>query len=462
MKVALVRSPCINLPYPPLIGLAYLNSVLKRAGHEAFIFDLNVELFHIVCPADRDKWALPDTPALLSLSGELFNKHNQLFKEYAKRILASGAEVVGFSVWDSNVLLSLEIAQEVKRLNSNLKVIFGGPECFSKWSGNSLIKNECVDLVVYGEAEDTFVEIVDYLQMTGSVGLHAGTLVKNNDSVIDWGRRAPVKNLDALPFPDFDGFPLEKYMTREIPIIFSRGCPRRCAYCSLPGTTPAYRWRSAVSIYEEFKYQINKYPHCGSFHCDSAALNANLKELSKLCDLIIQGGLKIRWSGFAMVDKQMDAVLLKKMQMAGCCGLNFGIESGSQQVVNKMRKGFHVEDAQTNLRDAHSLGIETVVNFIVGFPGESEDDFVQTLDFIVRNKPYISSVGSIAACWISPYSRINEYPEEFAVSRGPEAHDWLCPENNYQVRSERQKRLKGLLDSLGMEESFPKQQLDKQ
>ena len=63
--------------------------------------------------------------------------------------------VIGFSVWDSNVSLSLKIAQEIKQLEPNIKVIFGGPECFPKWSGDSLIKNDCVDVVVYGEAEET-------------------------------------------------------------------------------------------------------------------------------------------------------------------------------------------------------------------------------------------------------------------------------------------------------------------
>ncbi|MCX5694689.1 MAG: radical SAM protein [Candidatus Omnitrophica bacterium] len=261
--------------------------------------------------------------------------------------------------------------------------------------------------------------------------------------------------MDALAFPDFDGFPLEKYMTREMSILFNRGCPRKCAYCSLPGTTPTYRSRSAQSIYEEIKHQIKKYPYIDSFHDDSPALNSNLKELSGLCDLIIQDGLKIRWSGFASINKHMDVILLKKMKEAGCSGLNFGIESGSQKIVDKMRKGFRIEDAADNLRDAYNLGIETVANFIIGFPGEEEEDFQQTLEFISSNKQYISYVGSSASCWIGPYIWLYEHSEEFGIIPDQNFSGWSCKEVNDQIRNERGLRFKKLLDSLEIGKSYP-------
>lgn len=420
-----------------------------------FIFDLNVEIFHVVDDSSKTKWNNLDVPGLIDLGEEIFRKHQQLFNEYIKKMFEAGPTVIGFSVWDSNAALSLKIAKEIKQLRPDIKVIFGGPECFPKWSGDLLIKNDCVDAVVYGEAEETLTQMMDYLQITGRIGLHSGTIVKKNGSIVDCGNREPVNDLDTLPFPDFDGFPLEKYMTCEMPIIFNRGCSRKCAYCSLPGTTPVYRCRSAQSIYEEFKYQVNKYPHIDLFHCDSPALNSNLKELSRLCDLIINGGLKIRWSGFAVIDKYMDAALLKKMQAAGCLGLNFGIESGSQKIIDKMRKGFRIEDAQTNIRDAHNLGLETVVNFIIGFPGEDEEDFKQTLDFISRNKQYISFVGSTASCWIGPYIWMNEHPEEFGIVKGYGQEGWSCKENNHQIRQIREHRLKELVNSLGIGKSYP-------
>ncbi len=455
MKIALVRCPCVNLPFPPSVGLAYINAALKKAGHEVSIFDLNIEIFHAADGPDKDKWNVLEAPSLLDFGEEIFHKYNQLFEEFVKRILKTRAAVIGFSIWNTNVSLSLKIAKELKQLEPNIKVVFGGPDCFPEWSGNSSIKNDCVDLVVYGEGEETITEVIDYLQTTGRIGLHPGTLVKKNGSVIDCGCRKPAHDLNTLPFPDFDGFPLGKYMSNEMPIIFNRGCSRKCVYCSLPGTTPVYRCRSAQSIYEELKYQVNKYPQIDMFHDDSPALNSNLKELSRLCDLIIQGGLRIHWSGFASVDKNMDAVLLKRMKEAGCAGLNFGIESGSQKIVDKMRKGFRIEDAENNLRDAHNLGIETVANFIIGFPGEDEEDFQRTLDFILRNKQYISFVGSTASCWIGPYIWMYEHPEEFGITEEQGQANWSCKENNHEIRKMRELKFKALLDSLEIDKSYP-------
>jgi len=204
------------------------------------------------------------------------------------------------------------------------------------------------------------------------------------------------------------------------------------------------------------KYQIHKYPHIGSFHSDSPALNCNLIELSKLCDLIIDDGFKIRWSGFAVIDKGMDLALLEKMKQAGCFGLNFGIESGSQNVIDKMRKGFRIKDAEQNIRDAFGIGVEVVANFIIGFPGESEEDFRQTLDFISRNLQYISYIGSMSVCWIQPYMYIYDHAAEFDVTINSGSHDWFCKENDYQLRKTREVKFRDFVNSLCIGKSYPK------
>jgi radical SAM superfamily enzyme YgiQ (UPF0313 family) len=463
MKVTLIRCPCINLPYPPSAGLAYINSFLKKSGHQTFIFDLNVELFHSVSDDKKERWGIPDLNILIKLSEDIMSDNEKLVNEYIKKILATGSSIIGFSVWDSNRLFSLKLAEKIKKINKDIIIVFGGPECFPKWSGKSLIKEECVDVVVYSEGEETLRELIDYLELTNRIGLHAGTIVKRNSDIIDCGSRKPIQDLDNMPFPDFDKFPLDKYMTNEIPILFSRGCNRNCAYCAVPGTIPNYRWRSANSIYEEIKYQLKKHPHIDSFHSDSPALNSNLKELSKLCDLIIQDGLKINWSGFALIDKNMNLDLLKKMKEAGCSGLNFGIESGSQDIIDKMRKGFRVEDAEQNLRDAYSLGIEVVANFIIGFPGEKEKDFQETLDFISRNQQHISSAGSMHSCWLGPYMYLYDHADEFNIIINSSSndlscniHNWSCPENNQQIRKAREDEFKDFINSLGIGKAWSK------
>ena len=390
MKISLVRCPCINLPYPPPIGLAYISSSLKAAGHEVFIFDLNVEFFHHAKVEDREKWVTSDVNSLIALAESINYKYEELVDHYIRKILDTQAEIIGFSVWNTNSLFSLRLAEEIKRRDKNRFVVFGGPECFPRWSGMFLIQNEAVDAVVYGEGEETLKEISSSLEKSGKVEFPQGSIIRKGSKEIDCGPRRPIEDLNALPFPDFTDFPMDKYLTHHLPIVFSRGCPRKCSYCSTPGTTPGYRWRHAKGIFEEIKSQLQKHPDKVGFDLYSPALNSNIEELSKLCDFILQDKMKFGWSGFAIIDPGMKSDLLKKMRKAGCSGLNFGIESGSQKIINRMRKGFRIEDAERLIRDAHNAEMETVVNFIIGFPDETEGDFQETMEFISRNSDYIS------------------------------------------------------------------------
>jgi anaerobic magnesium-protoporphyrin IX monomethyl ester cyclase len=457
MKIALVRCPCINLPYPPPIGLAYIASFLKSAGHEVSIFDLNVEIFHQVHAAKKKRWIIPDVNTLIELAKRIAFEDRVLFDRYVQEVLNTEAEVIGFSVYDTNLFFSLTMAREIKRKYKNRIVVFGGPECFPLWSGRYIIQETVVDAVVYGEGEETMLDIIRSIEKSGKIEPCLGTITKEGSRLIDCGAKPPVEDLDKLPLPDFSDFPLDKYLTTELPIVFNRGCPRRCTYCSTPSLIPRYRWRSAYHIYEEIKYQLQKYPHIDSFHSHGPSLSSNLEELSRLCDLIIRDELRFKWSGFASINSAMNIDLLRKMRMAGCFGLNIGIESGSQRIIDRMQKNFRIEEAECILRDAHSTGLETVVNFIIGFPGETEDDFQETLRFILRNWEYITYIGSMNTCWIEPYIYLFDHPEEFDIVIGSNPHEWqsIDGKNTLQIRKERKKRFEDFISSLGRKISRP-------
>lgn len=457
MKIALVRCPCINLPYPPPIGLAYITSFLKAAGQEVSIFDLNVEFFHRVHAAIKERWVTPDVSTLIELAKEVASDNSSVIDHYVREILKTEAVIIGFSAYDTNLFFSLRVAREIKRKDKNRIVVFGGPECFPLWSGRYLIQETVVDAVVYGEGEETMLDIVRSVEKSGTIEPCPGAITKDGPRVIDCGARPPIEDLDMLPFPDFSDFPLGKYLTTELPIVFNRGCPHRCAYCSTPSLIPRYRWRSAERIYAEMKYQLQKYPHIDYFHSDSPSLSSNIRELSRLCDIIIQNTLKFKWSGFASIEPALDIELLRKMTRAGCFGLNLGIESGSQRVIDRMRKGFRIEAAERLLRDAHNAGLETVVNFIIGFPGETEEDFQATLQFISRNWEYIFYIGSMNTCWIDPYVYLFDHPEEFDIVIGSNAHEWKSSDgkNTLEVRKERMKRFQDHILSLGRKISRP-------
>jgi len=445
------------LPYPPLIGLAQLKSFLEIIGHEVFIFDLNIEFFHHVEFTEKEKWASPDKEPLIELAKVIASKYSNLINYYVEEILNTQSKIIGFSIWNSNMFFSLRVAREIKRKVKDRIIIFGGPECFPLYSGKFLIQDEAVDIVVYGEGEETLKEIVSSLDKSEKVKFTEGAIIKKDSRIIDCGPRQPIDNLDALPFPDFNGYPLDKYLTNKLPIFFNRGCPRVCRYCA-PNLMLVYRWRSANSIFEEIKCQLERYPNKDGFDSCSPSLNSNLREISALCNLILKDKIDFEWSGFTSIDPSLSLDLLRKMRRAGCFGLNFGIESGSQKIINRMRKGFKIKDAARILQDAHNAGIETTVNFMIGFPGETEEDFQQTLNFISQNWQYISSIGSMSSCWIEPYTYIFDHPEEFDIITGSNEHNWYSRDgkNTPEIRKEREKRFQDFISSIGKVKTFPK------
>jgi len=418
MKIALLKCPSIEPSFPD-IALGYFNAVLKNEGHEVFIFDLNIDFFNLIDVEERKKWFTSNLDALFKQTKKIIDEIPAAIDSYAKKIADISPRVVGFSVWNSNVYFSLQLAEKIKDLNKDIMIIFGGPKCFPLRGGEKLARDKNVDIVVYGEGEHTLKDIVNSIEKSGETKTFPGTITKCPQGIIDHGFPKQIEDLDALPFPDYRDFRLELYPERYgLYIFFNRGCINKCVYCSVSGTYPLFRFRSASSIFEEMKYQVKQHPQISNFGDASPALNANIKQLNQLCELIISSDLHVAWGGQAMIRSDMSEELIKKMKKAGCSNLSFGMESGSQKVLEKMGKPYKVEDAELLLRRTYDAGIKNNINFIIGFPEEDPQDFYKTLEFITRNKKYLEKITSSATCWLEPYSYLYNHPEEFGIDCG--------------------------------------------
>jgi hypothetical protein len=131
------------------------------------------------------------------------------------------------------------------------------------------------------------------------------------------------------------------------------------------------------------------------------------------------------------------------MAKAGCNCIGYGLESGSQKIIDGMRKGFKIKDAERIIRDTYNAGIETILGIIIGFPGETEDDFKETLKFIERNKDYISWVHSPSECNVSFNNYIHNYPEKFNIILAPnrDGELWYSKDGT-NTHEERQRRIR--------------------
>jgi radical SAM superfamily enzyme YgiQ (UPF0313 family) len=460
MKIVLVQCPAWGRQNPPL-ALSMLSAYLRSKGKEAYLFDLNNALFHKVKNEDRELWQLgneafwENKPSVLKFATE----YNELFEYFVKEILETGADIVGFSIFNSSKELSLLMASRIKEIDKNKKIIFGGPHCAPHIQGKEVIKEGAVDMMVIGEGEQALDELVGIIERDGKVDFCSGVWLRREGDIIDCGDRALIKDLNVLPFADFRDFKLESYdEPYRLPIYLSRGCPNSCVYCNENSFWRGYRSRSGARVFKEIKYQLNK--QMGVMHfdfCDSL-VNANIRELSHLAELIISEGLKITWGGQAIVRPYMTPEVLSKLKQSGCVCLAYGIESGSTKVLNLMRKGFKVEEAERVIKDTHNAGIDTVANFMFGFPGETDEDFAQTLDFVAKNKEYIKTINpSLAYTAIGVGTYLYNHPEEYNIDLNAGYLYWKSKdgENTYEKRQKRYETFCKSVLSLGINTSYP-------
>ncbi|MBN2407440.1 MAG: B12-binding domain-containing radical SAM protein [Elusimicrobia bacterium] len=437
MKILLIIPPVVYKRQPS-IGVAYISAYLREKGYDIEVWDLNTEVYGIN-DGDDGYWAREDN-ARRFISG-----NGSLFESWAERAAASGADIIGFNVWSTSRLQSLHLADKIKEKSAGTLIVFGGPE--TSLADRLFVDEKAVDILVKGEGERALEEIAVQFGKNGRVDSVKGCMIRKGHSMADFGECAQVPDIDRLPVPDFSDFSPEKYLFRgHVPISFSRGCRWRCAFCTVENCWQGYRSRSPAGIYSEMKLRLRELPVKQFVNCDPA-LNQDPVQLSELCDMIIKDGLDIRWDGMAQIAPHMEPGLLGRMKKAGCVLLNYGVESGSASVLGKMGKRYSPDTAKKVIEDTHRAGIDVVLNFIVGFPGETENDFSDTLEFVKSVRARVLNIAYGHPCLVVPYNRLYTRPEKYGIVFDEEdSYNWktLDGSNNARLREERA----GIFDSL--------------
>lgn len=425
--IILVICPTWDIAQPP-VGLAYLKAYLRQKGYNAKCFDFNIDLYK--CIKDKSWWNL-NNPELFILKKEFETVKSTIIsfiKKWAKQILSEKSKIIGFSLYMSTVNTSLLLAKELKKQQPNIKLIAGGPEATR--IKDKIQKENIFDYIIKGEGEVFLHNVVEQIKKSTDIGY--------TDKFI--------KDLDFLPFPDYSDFNLSLYTKPyQLPIVTSRGCIGNCTFCADKPLWKIYRYRHAENIYDEIKYMAKKYA-VKNFEFVDSTMNGNLKELSKLCDLIIKNRIKIKWSGKAILRKDMNFKLLKKMKQAGCMSLAYGMESGSQTVLNDMGKNIKVEEAEKIIKDAFKAGIDVCCFLIIGYPIETENDFQLTLDFIKRNYKYIKEFDQITGCHIEYNSYLGQNLDRYKIEFKKDG--WHSPNSTPTIRKRRLNKVKQFLEIL--------------
>ncbi len=352
MKIIFVQPKGTGLP--PL-GLLYLIGVLKSKGYD----DL-----HLV--------SLTDPPVSEKRS---FDHLLSLLKQHPDVVCVSSLT----PEWTKAVKIC-EVAKEYAG-----KVMVGGPHP-SIFREELLEKYPFIDIVVFGEADNTIHEIISRIEKGSSLEGIKGVAYRENGKILRNEQNPLIKDLDAIPFPDRDCLDFPSYHT-PFTILTSRGCPYGCIYCFKPVHGSVWRGRSPENVISEMEYLLNRYPEVFERNRTIAIIddtfNLNLERAKKICDEVVERELDIKLSCVnGLHVRSVDYELFQKLKKAGCSEVWFGIESGNPTILKRINKGITTDMVKNAVKQAKRAKIPVVGgHFIIGLADETIETARDTVAF---------------------------------------------------------------------------------
>jgi anaerobic magnesium-protoporphyrin IX monomethyl ester cyclase len=408
--------PNWGVEMPPL-GIAYISAALKRAGHEVKVLDYNLKVFQRVKERLPLAWAMSSFSEWIDRAAydEKFGPRIEpILAEVVEEVRAFKPQAVGFTVLATSIFPVEFMSKQIRTVMPEVKLFYGGPNVRDHYQ-EAVMQTPWVDATISGEGEDATCDLIQFWEKSGEPVL-ASVQHRLPDGQIVVGPLRQQMKLENLPFPDFSDFPIKEYSSPALPFSMSRGCVKRCTFCSEAPFWRNYRTRSADAIFQEVKYNVERYG-IRNFLSHDSLMNGNFEVLSEFVDKVIAADLKINWQGMARLDNRMTPDLLKRMNKAGCNYISYGLESGSQKMVDLMRKGFKVDDALRIIKDTYAAGIKANVFIIVGFPKESWLDYLKTMWFLFRIRKCIF-LANVSDAGIMAGSPLAAQQEHFGILRG--------------------------------------------
>ena len=339
-----------NAILAPPLGMVYLAALLRDKGYEASFIDANI----------------------LNLGKEeIIKKLNKLKPDY-----------VLYNTITDNLQDTISWIKEIKK-EYDKPVIVGGPhmEIYPR----ETLTHECIDYGVVGDGWETLPELLNALEHIKDLAKVKGLVFREGGTVILTEERPKTVSLEDVPFPARDLLPNEKYDTvlskaRPITIMITAlGCPFKCTYCC---TDTNLRARSAEHIVAEVEECINKYG-IKEIEFYDETFTVNRKKMNRFLDLVEEKGLKFYWSVRTRVDC-VDKELLGRMSKNGCIRINFGIESGDEEVLKAINRNMSIDTIREAVRWSREAGIMTFGFFMIGLPQDTKESIEKTLNLMLE------------------------------------------------------------------------------
>jgi radical SAM superfamily enzyme YgiQ (UPF0313 family) len=360
------------------LGILTLAALLRERGFDPTVIDLD-SLFLDFVKDDTSRPSMQGAGVAGRVSEEI---HPDLFFPFlAAHLRARPLDVVGLSSICSSYPLTLRLAGEIKRLNPRALVIIGGPQA-SVVDVATLRAFSCVDVVVRGEADDTFPRLLELVENGDARWENLpGITFRRGDQVVRNPSGSVVEDLDRLPLPAFD---LDTRIRSRggIHLEIGRGCPFACSFCSTNDFFRRnFRLKSPARMIADIS-AIKKEFGVSYFSLVHDMYTIDRKKVVEFCEAILASGERFTWGCSARTDC-IDDDLLALMARAGCTGIFFGIETGSERLQHVINKKLDLTEALKRIECADRNGIHTTVALIVGFPEETRDDLRDTIHFFI-------------------------------------------------------------------------------
>ena len=294
------------------------------------------------------------------------------------------ASIVGFSCMTGHqIRYALRAAEYLQQLLPEALFVWGG--IHPSLHPEETAAHPMVDVVVVGEGEETLLDIVETFYAGRDLAGIPGTVIMQNGEPVAGGKR-PFINLDDSPFPAYDLIDIRRYPNciEMFDYQTSRGCPFRCGFCyNVQFCGRQWRGKSPEKTVEELarlqrEYDVRSF----SFVDDEFFINARRAE--GIFDLIIQRRVRFNWTASCRLDlcRRFTPDFLAKMKTTGCTQMYFGGESGSEETLETITKDITPSDTIKGVENCINNGIIPIVSFMGGFPGETKQQFEETLDLI--------------------------------------------------------------------------------
>jgi radical SAM superfamily enzyme YgiQ (UPF0313 family) len=309
------------------------------------------------------------------------------------------------------------------------KIMVGGPHA-TYFHRTVLEECPAIDIVIRHEFDAKIAHVVSSLK---NLRTAKGITFRDGSDILDNGDGEFTADLDKIPFPDRDTVPwhwyLEAWYSRRpfMNMMTSRGCPYQCSFCLWPQNMYGHRqrFRSLDNVFSEIHHLIGRYG-VKEINIDDGTFTTNKKRVIEFCQRLQKENIKIVWTCNGRADN-LDDEMLAEMKKSGCKMIRLGVESGSQEVLDKIKKGLTLERIEDGVRLVKKHGIQALGGFMFGFPYDSRQTVEETIQFAKKLSPDQVQF-SIAMCYpgtsLYDYAKDNnlllaESFKEFDMTYGP-------------------------------------------